>query len=121
MLALVQYIYFSISVGRARGRHGIDAPATSGDEVFERFFRAHQNTMEQLIVFLPAIFAAGYFGHALSAAGLGVVYLVGRFVYFRQYVTAPESRGPGMVITMLANLGLVGMALVMATRTALMG
>lgn len=121
MLALTQYMYFSISVGRARARHDISAPAISGDEVFERFFRAHQNTLEQLVIFVPAIYAAGYFAHSIAAALVGVVFLVGRMVYFRQYVTAPESRGLGMFITFGANLILVAMALVMATRAALAG
>ena len=64
MLAIIQFIYFGFAVGRARGRHGVSAPATTGDETFERFYRAHQNTMEQLVVFIPAIYAAGYFMHA---------------------------------------------------------
>ena len=57
MLALVQYFYFIIEVGRARGRFGVAAPATSGNEEFERYFRVQQNTLEQLIMFIPAIYA----------------------------------------------------------------
>ena len=61
LLAVIQFLYFSFAVGRARGRHGVSAPATTGDDTFERFFRAHQNTMEQLVIFMPSIFAAGEF------------------------------------------------------------
>ena len=42
MLALLQYTWFGIEVGRARGRFEVPAPAPTGNESFERFFRAHQ-------------------------------------------------------------------------------
>ena len=53
-LALVQFVAFGMLVGRARGLYGIKAPATTGHEMFERYFRVHYNTMELLIVFVPA-------------------------------------------------------------------
>jgi len=89
MLALLQYIYFAIEVGRARARFSVPAPATTGDEHFERFFRAHQNSTEQLVVFLPAIFACGYFANEALATALGLTFVVGRMLYFRGY-TNPE-------------------------------
>lgn len=107
MLALVEYLYFAVEVGRARNRSGVAAPAVTGDERFERVFRAHANTTEQLVVFLPALFAAGYYVHELYAVAAGVVFLVGRAVYFRSYVAEAARRGPGMLITMAANLALV--------------
>jgi hypothetical protein len=55
ILALVQYIVFGMLVGRARGKYNVPAPACSGDPIFERYWRVHQNTLEQLVVFLPAI------------------------------------------------------------------
>ncbi|MEM9624076.1 MAG: MAPEG family protein [Pseudomonadota bacterium] len=119
MLALIQYLYFGVAVGRARGRHGVSAPAISGDETFERFHRAHQNTLEQLVVFIPASFAAAYFANDLIAVAIGVVYLVGRAYYFRSYISDPQSRGTGMIITMVANIILIGMAMVGAMRAIL--
>jgi glutathione S-transferase len=107
MLALIQYLYFGIEVGRARGRYGVQAPAVTGDPQFERVFRAHYNTLEQLIVFLPALFAATWFVHELYALSAGFLFLLGRTLYFRTYVAAAEKRGPGMILTMLANVALV--------------
>ena len=107
LLALVQFQYFGFAVGQARTRHDIKAPAVSGDEVFERFHRAHQNTLEQLVTFIPAIYACGYYMNDLLAVGCGVGYLVGRTIYFRAYIVDPEKRGTGMVITMLATLILI--------------
>ena len=54
-LALLQYVAFGMLVGRARGRYGVKAPAITGHEVFERYFRVQQNTLELLVVMLPAI------------------------------------------------------------------
>jgi uncharacterized MAPEG superfamily protein len=107
MLALIEYLYFGVEVGRARARSGLAAPAVTGDPQFERVFRAHYNTLEQLVVFLPALFAAGYFVHEVYAVAAGLAFLVGRALYFRSYVADPTRRGPGMIVTMAANLALV--------------
>ena len=118
MLALIEYLYFGVEVGRARGRSGLAAPAVTGDPHFERVFRAHYNTLEQLIVFLPALYAAGWFVNELFAVAAGFAFLVGRAMYFRSYVRDPASRGPGMVVTMAANLVLVVGALIGALVVA---
>ena len=117
MLALVEYLYFGIKVGGVRVSSGVQAPAVTGDPAFERAFRAHQNTLEQLIVFLPALFAAGYYANELLAVGAGVAFLIGRALYFRTYCADAEKRGPGMIITMLANVVLLLSALVCALLT----
>ncbi len=107
MLALIEYLYFGIQVGGARGRAGIQAPAVTGDPAFERAFRAHQNTLEQLVVFLPSLYACGYFVGEIYAVAGGVGFLVGRAVYFRAYAADAEKRGPGMMMTMLSNIALL--------------
>ena len=118
MLALIQYLFFVVMVGRARGRAGLPAPAVTGDEDFERAFRVQQNTLEQLIVFLPALFATAWFSWPLLAVALGVLFLVGRTLYFRGYVRDPATRGPGMLLTFGANLALLVAALVGALLAA---
>ncbi|MDJ0929471.1 MAG: MAPEG family protein [Gammaproteobacteria bacterium] len=100
-LALLQFFFFGGMVGRARVKYEVAAPSTSGNDVYERYFRVHYNTMEQLVVFIPAILL---FGHYLSpnwAAAIGVIYLIGRFIYFRAYVTDPPKRGLGFGLSML--------------------
>ena len=91
----------------ARGKYGIEAPATTGNEIFERKFRVQQNTLEQLIVFLPALWMFGTFVSATIGAGLGVVFLVGRVVYAMGYVSDPKKRTPGFLMGFLANAALV--------------
>lgn len=121
MLALVEYLYFGVAVGRARVRHGVAAPAVTGDENFERFHRAHQNTLEQLVIFVPSIYAAGYFANHWLAVALGVVFVLARAHYFRSYIADPARRGAGMLASMLACLGLIAASLVGAVRHILMG
>lgn len=118
MLALIEYFYFSIQVGAARSRTGVKAPAVTGNPDFERPFRAHQNTLEQLIIFLPALYGSAYYVDPLFAVAAGVAFLIGRMLYFRTYSTDAEKRGPGMMITVVANLSLVLGALIGALLTA---
>ena len=115
-LALLQFMVFGIAVGRARYKYHCPAPATAGNEMFERYFRGQMNTLEQLIIFLPAIFLFAQQVSALWAAGLGAVYLVGRTLYFVGYVRDPKSRGLGFLLTMIANTVLVVGTLVAAVR-----
>ena len=119
MLALIQYTWFSIEVGRARGRFEIQAPATSGSDGFERYFRAHQNTTEQLVIFLPAIFACGYYVNAIFAAVMGLFFLFGRWLYFRGYTDPEKSRGAGFGVGMIANVLMILSTLYMASVAAL--
>ena len=115
-LALLQFIYFGIAVGGARMKYSCPAPATAGNEIFERYFRVQMNTLEQLVVFLPAIFLFAHYVNAEWAAGLGAVYVVGRFVYFVTYVRNPKSRGLGFMLTAVPNIVMVTGVLVSAIR-----
>lgn len=106
-LTALQFLYFGIKVGQARGRYGIRAPAITGNEVFERHFRVQQNSLESLLLFYPGLYL--FSGHisAAWAAAVGVVYLVGRQIYAIAYVKAPASRETGFVISMLASMVLL--------------
>jgi uncharacterized membrane protein YecN with MAPEG domain len=115
-LALLQFMYFGLAVGRARGIYKCPAPATTGNEMFERYFRVQMNTLEQLVVFIPAIFLFAMKVDPRWAAGLGAVYLVGRVLYFTSYVRDPAKRGPGFGLSFLPNLVLVVGGLIGAMR-----
>lgn len=101
VLAIIQFIFFGIMVGLARGKYGVKAPATSGHEVFDRAFRIHMNTLEQLVAYLPALLIAGmYWSNALIAA-IGAVYILGRFLYRKAYLEDPSKRGLGFLLTVV--------------------
>ena len=107
IFALIEYIIFTMLAGKARVEAGISAPAVTGDSKFECYFRVQQNTMESLIVFLPAMYLFATYAHALSAAIIGLIFVIGRIVYFKAYTSDPSKRGPGMLMTMLPNMVLV--------------
>ena len=92
-LALLQFVFFGFRVGGARTKYGVKAPAVTGNEIFERHFRVQQNTLEQLIGFIPGLYLFSHYFNPLWAAALGVVYLIGRHVYSTSYVKDPAKRG----------------------------
>jgi uncharacterized membrane protein YecN with MAPEG domain len=111
VLLISQYMVFMMLVGAARGKSGIKAPAVTGDEGFERAYRVQMNTLEQLMVALPALWVSGMYFDSLVAALLGMAFFLGRVMYRAGYVKDPEKRGMGFGIGFLAVLGLIGTAL----------
>jgi glutathione S-transferase len=107
LLALLQYVFFTGRVGMARGKYNVNAPACEGDEAWNRLFRIQQNTMEQLIIFIPATFAFAYYLSELWVLVPGLGFMIGRFLYSAEYRKDPKTRTPGMAITLLSNVVLV--------------
>lgn len=107
LLAIIQFIVFTMLVGAARGKYKISAPAMTGNEHFERAVRVQMNTLEQLVCFLPALLIASAYWPQHYVAAAGVVYLVGRTLYQRAYVADPAKRGLGFLLTFLPTTLLV--------------
>ncbi len=103
LIALAQYLFFTVQVGLKRGKHGVKAPQTSGHETWNRLFRVQQNTMEQLVIFIPSMIAFGMYASARWAVLPGVLFIIGRQVYYHQYLNDPASRTPGMAMSLLSN------------------
>lgn len=119
VLALLQFIGFGAIVGWARAKHQVAAPATTGPAEFERIFRVHMNTLEQLVVFVPAIWLFAQLVSPRWAFILGAVYLGGRFIYFFSYVRNPKSRSLGFALTSLPfMIMLAGVLVVVIARLA---
>jgi len=119
ILAVLQFIVFGFKVGGARGRFGVQAPATTGNEIFERYFRVQQNTLEQLVAFLPGIYLFSLYWNPLWAAGLGIIYLIGREMYAMGYVKDPAKRSAGFGVSALPVIVLLVGGLIGAIRAAL--
>ncbi len=103
-LALLEYFIFGALVGQARGKHGVEAPAVTGHPEFERRLRVQQNTLEQLMIFIPSLLLFGHYWSESGAAGLGAVFIVGRLIYSRGYVADPSKRSTGFAIGFLAQM-----------------
>jgi len=102
ILSLIQAFFFAIQVGRARMKYGVMAPLTSGNEDFERHYRVHQNTIEQLIIFIPALWIFGFFMDVYVGSGVGILFLVGRILYRSAYLKDPKTRSLGFGLGALA-------------------
>jgi len=111
-LALIEYLIITLLTGRARATYKVEAPATTGHPIFERWLRVQQNSVEQLIVFFPALFLFAGQASTRMAGWLGLLFIVGRAMYARSYVADPASRGTGFAIGFVANSILVIGALI---------
>ena len=119
LLALLVYQATTLVVGRARALHGVKAPATTGPEPFERALRVQQNTLEQLVFFLPVFWLAVLLDNPVVASAVGLIWVGGRIAYAVGYLQAAEKRGPGFGISFLSSAVLLVMAVVGALRTVL--
>lgn len=94
--------WMSAQVARTRRKVGIPAPAMTGDPLLERTIRAHYNTLEWMPIFLPSLWLFAIYWNSTVAAIVGLVWVVGRIVYFLGYVAAASKREPGFLIQSLA-------------------
>jgi glutathione S-transferase len=101
-LAILFYFFTSFRVGKARVTFNVPAPATTGNPDFERLFRVQMHTLEWMPIFLPSLWLYAIYISDPVAAGLGVVWIVGRIVFMIGYAKAAEKRGPGFAIQTLA-------------------
>ena len=118
-LALVQFLFFAVGVTRARVRYKVPAPATTGNEMFERYFRVQMNTLEQLVVFIPSILIFGQYLSPYLAAAIGAVFLIGRLVYQFAYVKDPKKREAGFLLSVIPTVILLIGAIFGAARAVL--
>jgi uncharacterized MAPEG superfamily protein len=115
VITLLTVLLLSIAmslVSRARGKYRVPAPAVTGDPAFERTFRAHQNTLEQTVMFLPALWIASLYGNVEWAAWAGYAWLAMRAWYLQAYVSEGGRRGAPFTLAMLAwvALWIIGLA-----------
>jgi glutathione S-transferase len=119
LLALLQLFVFGALVGRARGKFGVKAPAIVGHEGFERAYRVQMNTIELMVLLVPALFLAAKHWAPMYAAIAGAVYLLGRVLYWQAYMHAPERRGLGFSLSLGPILVMIVASLVDIARTLL--
>jgi uncharacterized MAPEG superfamily protein len=116
-LALIQFAFFGIQVSSIRGKSGVKAPVMTGSPELDRMFRVHVNTMEQLVVFIPALWLYAHYVKPLWAAGLGLVYIIGRFIYRAAYLKDPSNRTLGFTLSFLPGAVMLVWVMVVATKS----
>ena len=116
VLALLEYVVMGALVGRARGKYAIHAPAMTGHPEFERTNRVHVNTLENLIIFIPAVWLFAAYVSVRWAALLGFVFVAARAVYAVGYLKAAEKRSIGAGVTGIVDIVLVVGALIGLAR-----
>lgn len=104
VLAALEVFVFAALVGRGRATHGVPAPATTGPPAWERLNRIHQNSIEQLVVFVPLFLVFSLTVHKTWGAVLGVVFVAARVVYAVGYARAAEKRAAGAAMTSVVQI-----------------
>jgi glutathione S-transferase len=105
----------------ARGRYGVAAPAVTGHPDFERAFRIQQNTVEQLVLFLPSLWVFSLEVSQLWGGVIGLVFVAARVVYVVSYRRNPAARGPSFTIGFIAAVLLLLGGLAGTVKTLLTG
>lgn len=118
LLTVVLILWFMMKVGKERGT-AIKAPATTGTAEFDRAFRVHMNTIEQVVMFLPSLWLALPVLGDIYTAAIGGVWLVGRTMFAFAYWKDPDSRSTGFMISFLALVALLIPALYGVVTTLL--
>lgn len=119
LLAVFQYLVVGVLVGVARGWYDVKAPATTGHPKFERWFRVHQNSLEMLMAFIPAMWLYGWWVSQTWAVGIGLVFVAARIIYTIQYVAEPRSREIGAGLSFITVFVLVIGGIIGAIKIAL--
>jgi len=102
ILSLLVYFAMSLGVARARSKSGIAAPVMTGDPILERAVRVQSNTLEWLPIFLVSLWLFALYWNDLVAAAVGVVWILGRLLYWRGYIADPARREAGFLVQTLA-------------------
>jgi len=117
VLALLEYTILGVMVSRARQKYGVEAPATTGNPEFERYFRVHENTLEQLIVFIPALWIFSLEVNYHFGVALGALFLIARIIYASGYLSAAAKRTPGALATAaISGILVLGSLIAIAIR-----
>jgi len=98
LLAIALYFFMATQVAAAHRRFGVKLPAMTGHPDFERIYRVHANTLEWMPTFLASLWLCAVYFSDIAAAGLGLVWIAGRVVYFVGYSRAVEGRLPGFFV-----------------------
>lgn len=99
-MALLVTYFTLFKSGMARVRFKVEAPSHEGPEEYIRHVRAHQNTIEHLVLFLPGMWLFAFAVSPLWAAGIGVIWPVMRLFYALGYYKSANGRRLPLYLSM---------------------
>ena len=112
-LAVLITLWTAILVARTRRRVGIQPPAMTGSPELECAVRVQANTVEQFVIFLPALWLAALYFQGRIPGILGLVWCLGRIIYALTYKPAnPGRRFGGFALTVFPTIILVILAII---------
>lgn len=102
LVAALTYFWMGTQVARTHVKVGILPPQMTGHPELEQAVRGQMNTLEWMPIFLPALWLFAIYWSDTVAALLGVVWIVGRVLYFLGYLSKPDGRHTGFFIQVTA-------------------
>ena len=112
LAALILTIFMAIYVRRVRTSEHIDPPAMTGTPKLERALRVHGNMVEAMVLFVPSLWLATIYFQGWIVGVIGIIWLVGRVIYWPGYMANPSGRLPGFIISMLSTIALIILAII---------
>merc|ERR1712184_104627 len=100
-MGILVNLWKMMRIGGMRKKLGIKYPVMYSKEhpIFNCYQRAHQNTLEFIPYFFPALFFAGL-KYPVASAACGAAFALGRIIYALGYSTGnPDKRVPGALIS----------------------
>ncbi len=109
LFTLLVVFVLAYQVGVARKKYNVSVPNTTGPEEFMCVFRAHANSVEYLVIFLPLLWITALAARDEIAAVIGVFWPISRIIYAMAYYKNPKNRFPGFVmgVTVIAILFII--------------
>jgi glutathione S-transferase len=122
VIAICLYFYMGLRAGLGRAKYNVIAPATSGNEDWERLYRVQMNTLEGMPIFLPLLWLFSSYHSDLLGALIGLVWVAGRAIFMVGYTKSAQARSTGFQIQMagvaILLIGtIIGIAKVLITQS----
>ena len=99
-IALLVTYFTMFKSGMARLKFEVEAPSHDGPEEYKRRVRAHQNTIEHLVMYLPGMWLFAIAVDPHWAAGIGIIWPICRIFYAIGYYKDADARRLPLYLSM---------------------
>jgi glutathione S-transferase len=93
IVAVIVYFSQSFFVATGRSKYNVPVPKTMGvNDDFDRVWRVHYNTLEQMPIFLPLMWIFALTVSSFYAFVFGILWSIGRIAYMVGYYKSVKGR-----------------------------